>query len=369
MGLSSMLRGDSRPVKTESDGSFSNHASRPCKVVATLFMLALCSCVSAPRIEGPYKAPSQGSPVNSALSAERPEAASLVGRPLYATPSGADIIKLKSDLAAAEADLAKNPDDPEKLIWVGRRLGYLWRMNDAIAVFTRGIEKHPQYAALYRHRGHRYLSVRQFELAIRDFEKAAQLLGSQPDAIEPDGMPNARNIPLTTTAFNIWYHLGVARYLTEDYEAALRAFAETMKHTRGLDDNLVAFSDWMYLTLRRLGRHEDAAALLAPIRPNMEIMENQAYHKRLLMYKGVLDPADVLKGQPTGTLDYATLGYGVGYWYLHTGQTETAMRLFEQIEQGPYWPAFGHLAAEVELARHKARTQRLSITRSEERWR
>ena len=47
--------------------------------------------------------------------------------------------KLEADLAQAEKTLAANPKDAEAIIWVGRRLGYLWRYNDAIAMFSKGI--------------------------------------------------------------------------------------------------------------------------------------------------------------------------------------------------------------------------------------
>ncbi len=293
--------------------------------------------------------------------AQKPETMSLLGRPLYAHPIGPDLTKLKDDLAAAEADQAAHPEDPAKIVWVGRRLGYLWRMNDAIDVFTKGIRKFPQYAPLYRHRGHRYISIRQFDQAIADLEKAAQLIRGQPDEIEADGMPNERGIPLTTTGFNVWYHLGVARYLKGEYEGALRSFQATMKYTRNLGDNVVAVSDWMYLTLRRLGRHDEAAAILGPIQPHMDIIENRAYHQRLLMYKGQIEPVEVLDVKSASGLEFATLGYGVGYWYLHAGQTETAMKVFRQVVESLYWPAFGYIAAEVELARERDRTEKLSF--------
>jgi tetratricopeptide (TPR) repeat protein len=304
---------------------------------------------------------------NGRSPSPKPEAHSLLGRPLFApgplglSAIGAEPERLTDALAAAEADLAAHPDDPARIVWVGRRLGYLWRMNDAIDVYTKGITRFPTYAPLYRHRGHRYISVRQFDKAIADLEKAVELIRGRPDEVEQDGMPNARNLPLTTTAFNVWYHLGVAHYLKGDNAAALTAFQETMKFTRNLDDNVVAVTDWTYLTMRRLGRHDEAAALLARIQPSMDIIENKSYHQRLLMYKGLVEPPAILDAKGTTGLDFSTLGYGAGYWYLHSGQTETAMRIFQQVIEGLYWPAFGYIAAEAELARERARTEKLSF--------
>jgi tetratricopeptide (TPR) repeat protein len=227
-------------------------------------------------------------------------------------------------------------------------------MREALEVFSQGIEVHPEYAPLYRHRGHRYISLRQFGQAITDLEKAVALMGDVADAIEQDGMPNERNIPLTTTGFNVWYHLALARYLTGDFEGALDGYRKTMECTRGFDDNVVAVSDWMYMTLRRMGRDDEAAAVLERITPEMEIIENDAYHRRLLMYKGEIEPGELLNLEDATELDIATLGYGLGNWYLCNGDEVRATEVFERVVSGPYWPAFGFIAAEVDLARLRA---------------
>ena len=285
------------------------------------------------------------------------ESLSLLGRrlsrPLRPPPPGANVSKLEADLAEARARLAEAPDDPERIVWVGRRLGYLWRINEAIEVYTEGIAAHPNYPPLYRHRGHRYISLRRFDDAIADLERAAHLLASRPDEIEQDGMPNARNIPLTTTGFNVWYHLALARYLIGDYTGALTAYRETMKHTRDIPDNVVAVTDWMYTTLRRLGRHDEAAALLEDMTPDMEIIENHSYHRRIQMYKGLIAPKDLLDVDNASDLDLATLGYGLGAWHLANGDRADAIGVFDKVVAGPYWPAFGFIAAEADVRRLK----------------
>ncbi len=281
-----------------------------------------------------------------------PELTSLLGKPLYAAPVG-DRAPLEAALSKAQAELAADPQNPEKVVWVGRRLGYLWRIHDAVEVFSEGIAAHPQYAPLYRHRGHRYITLRQFDRAIVDLERAAKLIEGKPDVVEEDGQPNAQNIPLTSLGFNVWYHLALARYLQGDFEGARRDFTKTLDYCRGYDDNVVAVTDWLYMSLRRLGREEEAAKLLAPIREDMNIIENRAYHRRLLLYKGVLKPEEVLNTQSASELDVATYGYGVGNWYLYNGDRAKAREHFERVIAGPYWPAFGFIAAEVELKREE----------------
>ena len=60
------------------------------------------------------------------------------------------------------------------------------------------------------------------------------------------------------------------------------------------DDSIVATSDWMWMTLMRLNRKADAAKVLERITPKMDILENAAYHRRLLMYKGLEKPEALL---------------------------------------------------------------------------
>jgi len=281
-----------------------------------------------------------------------PEATSLAGKPLMIPATIANQQKLEADLAQAEKMLAANPTDPEALIWVGRRQGYLWRYNDAIATFSKGIAMYPDNPKFYRHRGHRYISIRKFAAAQADFEKAAQLIKGTPDEIEPDGAPNAAGKPRSTLQFNIWYHLALAHYLQANYAKAYDAQVECMKVSTN-DDSIVATSDWMWMTLMRLKRKADAVKVLGRITPKMDILENQAYHRRLLMYKGVEKPEALLDAASPDPTQIATQGYGVANYYLVTGDTAKARQVFETIVAGTGWNAFGFIAAEADLQRLK----------------
>lgn len=283
------------------------------------------------------------------LMAQTPEATSLLGKPLVSAAVTNE--KLVANYEAARKEYEAAPKDSEKLIWLGRRLGYLGRFQEAITVFSKGIEMDGGNAKFYRHRGHRYLTTRQIDKAMADFKKAAALTKGKPDEIEPDGQPNKLNKPLSTLQFNIWYHLGLAYYLKADFKSALGAYQECMKRSRANDDSLVATSDWLYMTLRRLGREAEAKKVLEPIGEKMDIIENTSYWNRLLMYKGVRTPESVLSPQGADDLTIATQGYGVGNWYLYGGQKEKAKEIFEKVVAGKQWGAFGYLAAEAELAK------------------
>jgi tetratricopeptide (TPR) repeat protein len=282
-----------------------------------------------------------------------PETVSLLGEPLFVPVLPESLrVRYMRRLAEAQNDFDLAPNDVSNIIWLARRTAYLGRFRDALAIYTKGIQDHPEEARLFRHRGHRYITLRVFDLAISDLERAARLMSKRDDETEPDGLPNARNISTGTLKFNIWYHLGLAHYLRGDFAAARRAYRECLKVSTN-PDMRCATSHWLYMTLRRLGRAAEARSLLKPIRRDMDVIENRSYHRLLLMYKGEL-PVDSLLAPGSGeqaALDDATVGYGVANWHLYNGRAAAAESLLTRVVAGPQWPAFGYIAAEAELKR------------------
>ncbi len=289
--------------------------------------------------------------VSSLVYAEDPEAISLLGKPLFPPALSDDVMnQFEANLAVARAEFEKNPADPEALIWLGRRTAYPGRYKEAIAIYTRGVEKYPENPKFLRHRGHRYLTIREIDKAIGDFEKAVLLIEGKPDEIEPDGLPNAKNIPTSTLKTNIWYHLGLAYYLRGDFEQAERAYRECLKHSKN-DDMLTATTHWYYMTLMRQGKKEEAQSLLEPIKAEMNIIEDFDYHSLVLMYKGLKTSDSILNPDQIKDLSGATIAYGVGNRYIYTGEKDKGLALFRRIIETNEWAAFGYLAAEADLAR------------------
>lgn len=284
------------------------------------------------------------------------EAVSLLGDTLRAPPLPEEARRTREgQLAEARAAYDANRDDPDALIWYGRRTAYLGRHRDAIDIFSRGIAEHPADARMYRHRGHRHLTVRDLPAAIADLSRAAELVEGRPDEVEPDGLPNAAGIPTSTLQSNIWYHLGLAHYLAGDAASALEAYERCMDVSRN-NDMMVATAYWQYMTLRRLGRDAEAAALLDRIDPDLELLENTTYHRLLMLFKGVIDADAVLDtGQESDVpLANATVGYGVGFWHQINGRPAEAEAVWRRTVAGEQWAGFGYLASEAELARMAA---------------
>jgi len=98
----------------------------------------------------------------------------------------------------------------------------------------------------------------------------------------------------------------------------------------------------------------EASQLLEPIKEKMTIIENESYHQRLLMYKGLRKPEDLFPGKSGNedeTLNLITQGYGVANFYYCTGKKEQAQDILQKILRLDNWAAFGYIAAEADLNR------------------
>lgn len=280
-----------------------------------------------------------------------PVAYSLFGTPLYPLKeSASSLAKKDSLLQLAALDYHSDSSDLDHIIWYGRRLAYLHRYPEAIEIYSRGITHHPNSPELYRHRGHRYITIRDFDKAIADFNKAAALAEGRSLAIEPDGIPNRLNRPLSNLHFNIYYHLGLAHYLKQNWPAAISAYQSCLKYSVN-DDLRVATIDWLYMTYKRANMGEEAASVLSEIGDNLDIIENDSYYKRIKLYQGKIDVEALFNPKnDQDDLTLATQGYGVGNYLYCQGLVDQAEQIFKKVLGTGYWPAFGYLAAEAELA-------------------
>ena len=259
-------------------------------------------------------------------------------------------VAYERNLEDAEAVHLAKPNEADSIIWLGRRTAYVGRYKDAVRIFSSGAVLHKNDARFYRHRGHRYITLRCFDDAIKDLEKAAVLVAGKPDEVEPDGIPNAKNIPTSTLRSNIWYHLGLAYYLKGDFKRALKAYEEAEKVSTN-PDMRVATTHWHYMTLRRLGKKDEAKKLVDAIPADLELIENDDYYKLIKLYKGITSGEELLKEfeSKPDNVSRASLGYGLGNRYLYHNMKKEATEIFRKIVAGNQWASFGNIAAEVEL--------------------
>ena len=251
--------------------------------------------------------------------------------------------KSLDEFKSAQKIYFNNEDNSESLIWYGRRAAYLGYYQKSIDLYSEGIKKYPDDARFYRHRGHRYISTRQYDKAIKDFRKAIGLIDEKVDQIEPDGLPNKKNIPLTTLNGNIWYHIGLAYYLKNDMNNALKAFSNrSVSHK--YDDNIVSSAHWLYMINRRLGDIEGADRIIDKVNSEMDIIENMSYHQSCLFYKGELKESQIV-------IDDVAL-YSLANWYMYEkNDTINAKKYYQKLLKNGNPYSFAFIAGESDWIR------------------
>lgn len=244
---------------------------------------------------------------------------------------------------SAQNNYYRDQENPEVLIWYGRRVAYLGYFKEAIKIYTLGIEKFPYDARFYRHRGHRYISTRQYDNAINDFKKALELIDGKEDQIEPDGLPNSKNIPLSTLHGNIWYHLGLAYYLKNDMNNAAKSFSDRSV-THKFDDNIVSSAHWLYMIYRRQNKIKQSNIIVKNISKDMDIIENMSYHQTSLFHKGLIKESEM-------DIDEVAL-YSIANWYIYEKNDSLKAKDYykELLDNGnPF--SFAYIAAESDWKR------------------
>ena len=250
----------------------------------------------------------------------------------------------------AQMHYEENPDDPDALIWYGRHAGYIGNFQEAIEIYTTGMKKHPNDARMWRHRGHRYISIREFDKAIDDLETAVSMIQGKSDEVEPDGLPNDRNIPIGTLHGNIWYHLGLAYYLQNDLPNAYRAYSNRTVLEK-YDDNLVSGGHWLYMILQRMEQEDQAIETIDGVHTNMDIIENHSYYKMCLFYKELMEESE-LQPKESNSSSHDVLDYGLANWHLyHNQDTTRAKQYLEHLFENGNKYSFAYIAAESDWNR------------------
>ena len=249
----------------------------------------------------------------------------------YRSPAGVEY-RSQADtgpVARAQTALAADPKNVQRIIDLGVAQSGARQFREAIQTFTHGLAIAPNDPMLYRWRGHRYLSVRELDRAKADLEKG---------------------LALDSTNYGILYHLGIVRYIRGDFAGAATMFERGQGRAPDAGE-LAGSTDWLWMSLMRAGRKADAEAMLAR-RPD-SLVVNNAYARRLKLYRGEIGPDAMFTPADTADVQVATLSYGLGNWYLVRGDTARAKSLFQRSVQSGGWPGFGFMVSEVELRRLK----------------
>ncbi|MBL8173878.1 MAG: hypothetical protein JNK48_04370 [Bryobacterales bacterium] len=267
------------------------------------------------------------------------------------TPEGRKFFHLpdEGNLAAqAEALRGKDGATAEELLAAGKIYDDLWWFSRSIAVYSEGMRRFAGDFRFPRFRGHRYFSTRQFAKGVEDLEKAREL---------------------APASFDVSYHLGLGYYLMGEFGKAAEAYGRCLEMTgktgpaapggarsctelHTAENSRVAISEWMYRSLRRAGKHGEAAALLGGIGEGMKVTTNESYYLSLLFYKGRRKEEAIVPGAKAEKGNtFSTVGYGVANFHLLEGRKARGCEMLRKIVNERAWNAFGFIAAEADLAR------------------
>ncbi len=281
-------------------------------------LMVLCGLI------GPLRAQSGAGAARGAL-----EVTSGLGRQLYALPDDKSVIDARKALAA-------DPRNVGRVLALSKAEAARRQYREAVATATEGLAFAPNNADLYLERGHRELGLREFTKARSDLEQATRIAPQMLDG---------------------YYHLGLSHYFLREFDQAAAAFGKARDLAK-TDDSLIDCSNWLYVSLRRAGKEEEAAQALARITPDVKNTEPHLYfYLRLLrFYQGKLTEKEVLPPPPggpddlEGELAFDTVTYGVANWRLYHGDRAGAMELFRKVVKGEAWNAWGFIGSERELA-------------------
>jgi tetratricopeptide (TPR) repeat protein len=258
------------------------------------------------------------------------EVTSGLGRKLYALPDDQSVLDARKKLAA-------DPKSVDRVLQLSKAEAARRQYREAVATSTEGLAFAPKNADLYLERGHRELGLREFKPALKDLQQATLLAPENLDA---------------------FYHLGLAHYFLGEFGEAAVSFGKARDLAK-TNDSLIDCSNWLYVSLERAGKPEEAAKVLARITPDVKNTEPHLYFYLQLLhfYQGKIAAEAVLPPPPTGPQDlegelsFNTVSYGVGNWRVYHHDRSDALGLFRDVVKGEAWNSWGFIGSEVELLR------------------
>jgi hypothetical protein len=128
------------------------------------------------------------------------------------------------------------------------------------------------------------------------------------------------------------------------------------------DDERINSTNWLYASLRRADKPEEAAKAAAAIAPEMKnTAEHTLFYLNLVrFFQGAMPEAKALPPEPpAGNTDmetelrFDTVAYGIGNWHLYNHDPAAAEQYFRRVAKGHVWVTWGFIGSELELQRMK----------------
>lgn len=229
------------------------------------------------------------------------------------------------------------PQTYENLLELADALCWQLRFREAIDVLTQAVKLEPERMEAYRKRGPKYLDTLQFEQALADYARCEQA----------DGVSVMSR-----------YRIGMAHYLLGKYDAAIRAFADSLAIAPQDDDMYIADVYWLVLSQLRAGKTEEAQKTLRQhYRADMYVGHHTAYEKAMRVAAGFAPMEDMLAeldAEPDD-LQFAMTAYGLCV-LLESEQEQTKANALRKklLSRDGFWFCFSYLAAYNDKTKNRA---------------
>lgn len=214
------------------------------------------------------------------------------------------------------------------------------KFDEAIDSYSMAITCEPFYSRLRLLRGRKYISSARYKEAIADLTLAAR--------IDSDDYEN-------------WYYLGVAYCLDLRYEESLQVFKRCLEVALKNDtDEIPPVVDWLYTVNMKLDRKVKALDMLKYVDENTRYKQNEfSYKKRVMLYKGLLKPEELidekqLKNSDRPELYYITETYALANYYYLQGDVKKSNELLKKIKDvDKYHHAFAYTFAMQDMKKRE----------------
>ncbi|NOT36135.1 MAG: hypothetical protein HOP11_02025 [Saprospiraceae bacterium] len=245
-------------------------------------------------------------------------------------------------------------EDPKSYLNFAKAYSEAGKIENAIDILTKGMNKFPDVPDFYLYRGENLLRSRQITESIDDFWKAGQKMEKATLATGLTGMPVEDSIAGMTLSYRNYLLMAIAFHCNQDYSSADKFF-EVCGDFSTNSDLWARSYYWQYSCYSRSGRTQDAQDILKNLSENMQILpSSKHYLDALKYYKGSISESNLvdINFKPTNSEEaniWLVKMYAVGVKNLLDNKKDKALIAFTKIKESGYWNTLPYIAAEGEL--------------------
>lgn len=245
-------------------------------------------------------------------------------------------------------------EDVKGYVMYGNEYIKFGRPENAINIFSKGIEKFPNTADLYLGRAKAYIIARQFQDAVNDSWQAGKAIEGQPQARGILKLTGADSVLNPTLHFLNYLNMGIAFQCAKDFSNAEKMFEVCGDFSNNPDLFNIAYY-YQYQCYTRAGREADAKNIMNMVdKSKNSLAPGRPYLDALLYWKGLKSEAELvdINAIPQNSVDaeaWLIKAYALAYKAQLEKKNDKAAELLQKILLSGYWSQYPYILAEVDL--------------------